>query len=182
MNKSLPLTLILGGTAIAVLSWYGYSALQKPSDEEILRAAMQQEAERQAAAAEEADRLRQTALPAPAACQGVTTGFIYAICETEPDPGRDWPDWTALANAAEQACLTETFHQTNTHALAIRREQYEATQPDANRMGRFASDLCGASLFTDGVDWGDTDKPASTLIEGFYADRAESRFAPEQDY
>lgn len=49
-------------------------------------------------------------------------------------------------------------------------------------MGRFVSDLCTAAHWTDGIDYGDTDKPVSELIAGFYADRATSRVKPAQSY
>jgi hypothetical protein len=49
-------------------------------------------------------------------------------------------------------------------------------------MGRFVSDLCSAALWTDGIDYGDTDKSLSDLIAGYYANRAESRVKPAQSY
>lgn len=182
MKSKLALVLLLGGAAIGGITWWGYSTVSKPSDVEILQQAIfeQQERERQQAAT--AAELSAQVLTAPESCAGLTTAFIYAICETEPDPGADWPDWTNIATPAEQGCMIDAVEKTNAHAHAIQNVEHTPTEPTPNRMGNFISDVCTASLFTDGVDWGDTDAPASRLINGFFADRATSIFAPGQDY
>ena len=119
-------------------------------------------------------------LEAPASCEGLTTEFIYTTCDNEPDEG--WPEWKLYAADAEQACMLDTLHQTNAHAFAIQAKAYDAPEPSNASVANLIFDLCSASLFTDGIDYGDTDKPASKLIKGFYADRATSAVSPGHDY
>ena len=143
---------------------------------------LQAQQDAQESAAEQRARLSAMKLLAPEACAEITTGFLYAICETEPDPDKDWPDWTLLAGAPEQACVTAAFHQTNAHAAKINGAEYDGAEPDGNRIGWFVSDLCRASLFTESINYGDTDASAADLIAGFFADRSESRVKPSMDY
>lgn len=182
MNKALGWILLLGGIVIIAIVVWGRTSTTKKTDIDYLHEAMLEQQAAEAAKAENAAALSQKVLVAPDACDSVTTGFIFNQCEREPDIGDDWPDWTEIANADEQTCMLAAFHQTNAHALAIRGEPHEVTVPDTNRMGRFISDVCGASLFTDGVDWGDQNVVATLLLNGFYADRAQSRVMPSQDY
>jgi hypothetical protein len=128
------------------------------------------------------DQLRVKVLEAPQICMMATTKIVFDVVEGEPDPGGDWPDWTLNATPNERECIEEAFHQTNEHALKIRGEDYVRESLSINRSSRFISDVSRAALFTDGIDYGDSDASLYDLINGFYADRATSRFAPEQDY
>ena len=167
---------------IAGVSWYGYRHVNKPSDDEILRDAILDYQQDQRDQAARAGELSKKVLSAPASCEGLTTGFVYAYCETEPDPGEDWEDWRQMFNMAQGTCVMDAFHQTNAHAFEIQGKPYNPVDPGVNRVARFVSDLCGASLWTDGVDWGDEDASLTTLINGYYADRATSIFKPGHDY
>ena len=158
MKKIWPVVLILGGEAI----------LEMQAQEEKQR--------------EEAARLMATVLPTPGSCADVTTGIVFAICEGETEDGAPLPDWTAMASPGEQACILDAFHQTNAHAYRIRREDYDGAAPDDVRVKTFVIDLCEAILWSDGIGWGDTHSPLPALIDAFYADRAESRFAPKRSY
>lgn len=182
MKTIFPTAILLGGIGLAAIMWLTHAPASAQSDEErilgVILDQRQQEQERREQAAE----LMKAVLPAPASCDGLTTQVVFDICATEPDPGGAWPDWKQVAAPAEQACLLGTFHQTNAHAFTIRGETYEAAVPDNNRMGHFVTDLCTAALWTDGIDYGDTDKPLPSLIEGYYAHRATSRVTPAQDY
>ena len=182
MKRFLPIFLIVAGLAIAAITFYGNKTVNKKTDAEYITEGLLEQQAAQQAAAEEAAALATKKLPAPDNCEGLTTGFIYEICETEPYGEEDWPDWRLIANDAEQACVLSTFHQTNKHAAAINGETYDSADPNGNRVGLFLSDVCSASLFTDGIDYGDTDASASALISGFYAERSESRFKPGMDY
>ncbi len=182
MKTLIPFILVICGLGLAAFVWYGNKRADRASDEQRVLDAVLAQQEEARAAQERANALMTQVLPAPAACDGLTTGVVFGLCELEPDPGEDWPDWTDAASPAEQACLLEAFHQTNRHAYEIRRESYDGAAPDANRMGRFVSDLCTAALWTDGIEIGATDKPLSDLIAGFYADRATSLVAPSQSY
>ena len=182
MKKLFPWILILGGAAIAAIVIWGNSTVSEKSDAQILQEASLELQEKEQDARESAEALMKKVLSAPESCAGLSTAVVFAISDTEPDEGSDWPDWTKIANEAEQACLIDAFNQTNAHAFAIRGEVYETEAPDFNRISRFISDVSRASLFTDGVNYGDQDASLDTLITGFYADRAESRVRPSQSY
>ncbi|MEZ6000238.1 hypothetical protein [Hyphomonas sp.] len=182
MKTLVPFILVICGLGLAAFVWYGNKRASQVSDEQRVLDAVLEQQEAARAAQERASELMAEILPAPAACDGLTTGTVFSICEMEPYPGEDWPDWTAAASPAEQACLLDSFHQTNAHAYEIRSETYDGADPDANRMGRFVSDLCTAALWTDGIDYGDTDKSLSDLIAGYYTDRATSLVKPAQSY
>ena len=182
MKRFLPIFLILAGIAIGAIVFIGNKSVNQKTDAEYITEGLLEQQAAQQAAAEEAAALATKKLPAPNNCEGLTTGFIYEICETEPYGEEDWPDWRVIANDAEQACVLSAFHQTNKHAAAINGESYEGEAPNGNRVGLFLSDICGASLFTDGIDYGDADASASVLIAGFYAERSESRFKPGMGY
>lgn len=182
MRSWMAAILILGGIAIAGIAWWGYSTVSKPSDVAALQDAILDQQAREREQAETAAALSTEILAAPDSCVGLTTAFIFNICELEPDPGADWPDWTTIASTAEQVCMVDALEATNAHAHAIQNVEHTPTDPTANQMGRFVSDVCTASLFTDGVDYGDETASASVLIDGFFADRATSRVKPGQDY
>ena len=182
MKTLIPFILLICGLGLAAFVWYGDKHAAHQSDEErVLEAALEQQEQAREAQARAA-ALMSKALPAPASCDGLTTGAVFRLCEMEPDIGEDWPDLMATTSPAEQACLLDSFHQTNRHAYEIRSETYDGMDPDANRMGRFVSDLCTAALWTDGIDYGETDKSLSDLIAGYYAERATSRVKPAQSY
>ena len=174
--------LLLGGLAILAIIGFGVSATSEKSEEEKLLDAMFElrAAEEQAQA--EREVLRTTVLGAPEICKQATTRIVFDVVEGEPDPGEDWPDWRGLANGIELECIREAFHQTNEHALKIRGEDYAREPLTINRSSRFISDVARAALWTDGIDYGDADASLYDLVNGFYADRAESLFKPEQDY
>ncbi len=182
MKTILPLILLLGGLAIAAIVWYGNKQTSTQSDDARLMEAILDQQDQARQDADRASRLMAQILPAPATCEGLMTQAVFSLCEMEPDIGNDWPDWKDAASSGEQACLLDAFHQTNAHAYEIRGETYDGADPDNNRMGRFVSDLCTASLWTDGIDYGDGDKSLSDLIAGYYADRATSRVKPAQSY
>ncbi|HAE29059.1 MULTISPECIES: hypothetical protein [Hyphomonas] len=182
MKTLIPFILLICGLGLAAFVWYGNKRASEKSDEErVLEAVLEQQEQARAAQAR-AESLMSDILAAPAACDGLTTGTVFRLCEMEPDVGEDWPDLMATTSPKERTCLLDSFHQTNRHAFEIRSETYDGVDPDTNRMGRFVSDLCTAALWTDGIDYGDTDKPLSDLIAGFYADRATSRVKPAQSY
>ncbi len=183
MKKFLGAVLILGGVAIIGVIVWGKMNTSKVSDEQrLIDAALDlraAEAERVQTAAE----LSAIALEAPETCNGLTTGFVYDFCEMEPDPGVDWPIWTEVSSPETHACVLDAFHRTNEHAFKIQGgEPYVADTPEPQRVARFISDICSASLFTDGVDWGDQDADLTTLINGYYVDRSQSRVTPGHDY
>ncbi len=182
MKTLVPFILLICGLGLAAFVWYGNKRASEVSDEQRVLDAVLEQQEAARAAQERANELMAQVLPAPAACDGLTTGTVFSLCEMEPDVGEDWPDLAAIASPQERACLMDTFHQTNAHAYEIRGESYDGADPDSNRLGRFTSDLCTAALWTDGIDYGDTDKPLSDLIAGYYANRAESRVKPAQSY
>ena len=182
MKNWLPWVLILGGAAIAAIVYWGSTEVSKKSDAEILQEAIMSQRAAEEAARQSAEELSQKLLPAPASCAGLVTSVVFAVCDTEPYPEEDWPDWTLIASADEQACLVDAFHQTNAHAYEVRGETYDEEAPTGNRMGWFISAVCGASLFTDGVDYGAADASLSDLIAGFHAERAESIFKVRQSF
>ncbi len=182
MNKIWPVVLILGGVAIAAIVWLGMKSVNTKSDVELLHEAILEMQATEARQREEAVALMATVLPAPDSCAGVTTGIVFALCEGETEDGGPLPDWTMMASPAEQACILDTFHQTNEHAFTIRREAYDGAAPNDARLMAFVSDLCGAVLWSDGIGWGDTDSPLPALIDAFYVDRADSVVAPTQSY
>jgi len=182
MKTLVPFILLICGLGLAAFVWYGNKRASEVSDEQRVLDAVLEQQEAARAAQDRANKLMAEILPAPAACDGLTTGTVFSLCEMEPYAGEDWPDLAAIASPRERACLLDTFHQTNTHAYEIRGESYDGLDPDSNRLGSFASDLCAAALWTDGIDYGDTDKSLSDLITGYYANRAESRVKPAQSY
>ena len=182
MKNILGAVLILGGLAILAIIWFGVNATSQKSDEERLLEAMYELRAAEEKAQAERDVLRAQVLEAPEICKQATTKIIFDIVEGEPDPGADWPDWRVQANGIEMECIREAFHQTNAHALKIRGEDYVRETLPINRSSRFISDVARAALWTDGIDYGDEDASLYDLINGFYADRAESTFQPEQDY
>nr|WP_321359843.1 hypothetical protein [uncultured Hyphomonas sp.] len=182
MKTLIPFILLICGIGLAAFVWYGNKRASEKSDEERVLEAVLEQQEAARAAQERASTLMAEILPVPPACDGLTSVTVFSLCEMEPDAGEDWPDLADTSTPKERACLLDSFHQTNAHAYEIRGESYDGIDPDANRMGRFVSDLCTAALWTDGIDYGDTDKPLSNLIAGFYADRATSRVKPAQSY
>ena len=182
MKIILPLGLILGAVVIAATVWLGSQNTKTASDAELIQEAILEQRAQEQQRLEAAARLMTKVLPAPASCEGLTTQFVYDICATEPDDLVSWPDWTQIAGPAQQACILDAFHQTNAHAFEIRGEVYDPAAPDNTRVTRFISDLCSASLWTDGIDYGDADKAVSDLVAGYYADRADSRVKPGQSY
>jgi hypothetical protein len=178
MNKALPAILIFGGIAIGAISWLGYQAANTKSQDQILMEAMQAERQRQ----EDLIGLKKLVLTVPETCNKQTTGFIFAVCGQEPDAGKDWPDWTHQANSAEQTCMLDSFHVTNAHSRKLQGKDYTPETPPTNRISSFISDVCSASLFTDGINYGETDKPANILIKGYFVDRADSSVKPTFDY
>ena len=182
MKRFLPMFLILAGIAIGAIAFFGNKTVNQKSDAEYIAEGLQAQRDAEADKAAAIARLSALKLPAPTECEGLTTGFIYEICETEPYGEEDWPDWRLIADAEQQACVLAAFHQTNRHAASINGEVHVSADPNGNRVGVFLADICGASLFTDGIDYGDTDASASDLIAGFYAERSESRVRPGMDY
>jgi hypothetical protein len=182
MKTLIPFILLICGLGLAGFVWYGNKRAAEVSDEQRVLDAVLEQQEEARAAQERANTLMSQTLPVPAACDGLMTATVFSLCEMEPDVGEDWPDLAATSSPKERACLLDTFHQTNAHAYDIRGESYDGVDPDSNRMGRFVSDLCSAALWTDGIDYGDTDKSLSDLIAGYYANRAESRVKPAQSY
>lgn len=183
MKSKLPLILILGGILIGAITWFGYQGVNKKSSEQILYEGIMEQRQAERDRLDEARRLASRPLTTPASCGGgVTTGFIFEICEGEPDPGADWPEWTEIATAEEQRCILDAFHQTNQLAFLIQDKEYSVETPSTNRVSNFISDLCTAALFTDGVDYGDSDAYAYYLVEGYYKDRSESAVAPGHEY
>lgn len=182
MKSVLPSILVTAVIVAAVIAWFANQRASQPSEAERVQEAMLDLQADERRKAERAEELMQMVLPAPESCDGLTTGFLFAICESEPDDFVSWPDWTQIANGAEQRCVLDSFHQTNAHAADIRGETYEPEPPENNRVTRFVSDLCTAALWTDGIDWGDKEASASDLVSGYYADRATSRVTPAQSY
>ncbi len=182
MKSKLPYVLLIGGIVIAGISWWGYQTVSTPTDTEVLHQAILDQHQRDLQQAENAAALSAQVLTAPESCAGLTTAFIFNVCDLEPDPGNNWPDWRTIASPAEQTCIVDALEKTNAHAHAIQNVEHTPADPTTNQAGRFISDVCTASLFTDGVDYGDADASASALIGGFFADRATSAVTPGHDY
>lgn len=182
MSKKLGAILVIGGLAIAGIIWAGQNAVSKKSDAEWIQEGLMEQREAAERARVEALALSEKVLVAPESCAAAKTGVLYSFCDMEPYADKPWPSWADHADDAAQTCIKDAFHNTNAHAFAIQAKTYEISPIPNPRIANFISDLCSASLFTEGIDYGDRDKSVSDLINGFYADRAESSFAPRQDY
>ena len=182
MSKKLPLILIVGGLLVGGITWLGYTTVNKKSSDQVLLESMAEMRANERNEAEKRRELMDMVLVAPASCEGLNTKFLFDYMEYEPDPGGDWPDWTNLASQAEQSCILDAFHQTNVHAFKIQGKDYKKAAPGTNRVANFMSDVSRASLFTDGVNYGDPDASLEMLVNGYYADRATSAVAPGHDY
>lgn len=181
MKKRLPIMLVLGGVAIAVIVGIGIKMTTTRSDAEIIRDSIHEQRALDARQADDAAVLMATILPVPESCAGLSTRFVFRICDGEPNAGNPWPDWTSVTAPEERACILGAFHQTNAHAHRIQGSRYDMAEPDNERVSAFVSGLCAAVLWADDMTWGD-DKPLGELIEAYYADRAESMIAPKRAY
>lgn len=182
MKKLFAFLLILGGFGTAAIVFIGNKAVNTKSDAEYLQEGLMAQQEAAEQAAQTRAELMKVVLSAPNSCEGLKAGIVFETIEGEPDPGADWPDWTAIATPAEKACLIEAFHITNAHAFKIQGKDYVRNEPSINRSSNFISDLGSATLFTDGIDYGENDGSLSLLINGYFADRATSRVTPGHDY
>lgn len=182
MNNKLSFILILGGLTIAGIVWMGVTQTSKKSDAEYIQEGLQAQRAAQQEASKTRAELSAMVLIAPDACEGVKTKIFYDIVEGEPYSGNDWPDWTSFASPQEVSCILEAFYRTNEHAFKTQGKSYNREAPSIGRSSKFVLDVAGASLSTDGIDYGDTDKSAVDLLNGFYAERAESSYAPSRDY
>lgn len=115
MKTLIPFILLICGLGLAAFVWYGNKRASEKSDEErVLEAVLEQQEQARA------ESLMSDILAAPPACDGLTTGTVFRLCEMEPDVGEDWPDLMATTSPKERACLLDSFHQTNRHAFEIR--------------------------------------------------------------
>lgn len=182
MKNKMALLLVCGGVVIAGIAILGNSFVSKKSDAELIQEAIFEQnriaTEKRTSAAELSKKILQT----PEACQGLTAKFIFDYGDLEPDDFVSWPDWTQTANPAEQDCIVAAFHKTNAHAFAIQGKEYAQGTPVNLSVANFISDIGSATLFTDGIDYGDPDASLFDLISGYFADRAESRVSPGHDY
>jgi hypothetical protein len=181
MKRILPIGLVLGGAVIAVGMGIGIWIASARPDAGTMPGAAHAQMAMSMQHADEASWRIDTVLPTPEYCTGLSTRFVFRICDGEPLEGRPWPDWTHDTEPAEQACILGLFHQTNAHVYRIRQEQYVGLVPDNERVSAFVSDLCSAVTWADDMTRGD-DKPLPDLIHAFYADRAESMVTPKRSY
>lgn len=181
MKSIWPIGLVLGGTVIAAVAGLGIWTASARTD----AAAMPEAGHAQRAInlqpESTADWHIDTVLPTPEYCAGLTTRFVFRICDGAPLEGRPWPDWTRDTEPAERACILGLFHQTNVHAYRLREETYVGLVPGNERVSAFVSDLCSAVVWADDMTWGE-DRPLPGLIHAFYADRAESMVTPKRSY
>jgi hypothetical protein len=181
LQKILPIALILGGVVIAMTVGIGIKTVNSRSEAEIILDTIHEQRFSDAQQADDAAHLMAMILPTPESCAGLSTRFVFRICDGEPNEGRPWPDWKELLEPEEQTCILSAFHQTNAHAYRIRGEEYVGLVPRNERVSAFVSDLCSAVLWADHMSWGD-ERPLSELINAFYADRAESMATPKRSY
>ncbi|WP_340691835.1 hypothetical protein [Hyphomonas sp.] len=181
MKKILPIALVLGGAAIALIVGVGIKMTNTRSDAEIILDTIHEERALDTRQADDAAVLTATILPTPESCIGLSTRFVFRICDGEPSAGNLWPDWTSVTAPEERTCILGAFHQTNAHAHRIQGSRYDMAEPDNERVSAFVSDLCAAVLWADHMRWGD-DKPLGELMDAYYADRAESMIAPKHSY
>ncbi|NND59816.1 MAG: hypothetical protein HKN49_06060 [Gammaproteobacteria bacterium] len=182
MKKALPVILIVGGIVIAAITYFGYRAANKTSDVEVLqRAIIQQQLDEERKAAD-LGKLGKQPLQPPAECADVTTAIFFNLCELEGDAGAPEPDWTSAASAPEQVCILAALHRTNEHAYRLQQRQYGDEQRAAARAIDFACDVAAATLYAEGIGYGDTDARAVDLLTAFFAERTESHYGPRRSY
>jgi len=181
MKRIWPIGLVLGGAVIAVVAGLGIWTASARTGAAALRGADHAQRAMNLQPEDIADWRIDTVLPTPEYCTGLTTRFVFRICDGAPVEGLPWPDWMRDVEPAERACILGLFHQTNAHAYRLREETYVGLVPGNERVSAFVSDLCTAVVWADDMTWGE-DRPLPGLIHAFYADRAESMVTPKRSY
>ncbi len=182
MNKKLPIILIVGGITIAAISFFGYQAVNKKSDIQVLQEAMRSYENAEAKKQMEFIELGKKILVTPAVCEQVKALPFFGICELEPYEGEPAPVWNNGLSEAEQNCIVQAFHTTNSHAFKFKEAEYLREVPSDIQVINFSCDVMGAILFTDNIDYDDPDATASELLEIFYRERAGTRSEPKISY
>jgi len=182
MKQRLPIILITLGFVIAAISYFGYQAVNKKSDIEVLQETMYSyinaEANKKAALTE----LGKKIIDAPAVCDQVKALLFFGICDLEPYEGQPVPAWNKGINTAEQDCVVQAFHATNEHAFKFTGDEYQSEVPTDLRVINFGCDVTSVILFDDNISYDDPDASASELLESFYRERAGTRSEPKISY
>ena len=178
MKKHLPIILIVLGLAIAAISYFGYQAVNKKSDIQIMQEYVRSQDNKQAALVELAKKV----LDAPESCKQVKALPFLGICELEPYEGNPAPTWYTGLNDFEKNCIVQAFHVTNEHAYKFRDSEYQSEAPSDIKVIDFSCDVSAATLFDDNIDYEDPNATAAELLESFYRERAGTRSGPKISY
>ncbi len=180
MKKFLPLMLVVMGVAIAAISYFGYQAVNRPSDMDIIRGVLAQQRQ----AVEDLAVLAKQPPEVPAECQNVTSSIFFDICDLDPnDPEKPVSDWERVGSVEDRGCVEAAFHVTNERAFTLQQRSYSKAAPVSKDIVYFSCEVTQASLWMEGTyEWGDADTPLDAILTAYFEDRADSTYGAKKSY
>lgn len=169
--------LILGGLIIGGIVIFGSRYASLKSDDQILQEAIWEQSRREDEQQKSAAELIKTVLPTPESCANLKAGFVFDYLDLEPDDLVSWPDWTLHATPAEQTCVLDALHTTNTQAYTLQGREYVIETPSNKSVVRFLDAVGSATLTTEGINYGDPNVPMDLLVGGYFVERTEMRLS-----